>query len=208
MAETDLPQFWTDAYAEARDHWDLDGPTPVFIDLLARFPEYFPGERSTGSSVIIPCSGRGYDALLFARHGFSVTAVDIAKPPLDYLEREASAAGLNVSIVHGDMFRLPANHQGFYDYCLEYTCYCAVDPARRDELIQLYWNVLKPGGHFIGLMFPIDPRPGGPPFSIDAPDFEKRMSERFTLVRSEMPRTSVKPRSGKEVLSVWRKPAR
>ena len=206
MSDLNSPEYWTDAYKDERDHWDLEGPTPVFTELLENFGRFFPGFDPVECSVFIPCSGRGYDALLFAEHGFHVTAVDIAKLPLVDLEREASTRGLDLTIMHGDMFQLPEQYHGTYDFCLEYTCYCAIEPSRRDELISLFWRVLKPGGVFIGLIFPIDPRPAGPPFSIDAQEFQTKMRQKFTQLHSGFPATSVKPRAGKEILSIWQKP--
>jgi methyl halide transferase len=206
MSDLNTEAYWSAAYAEDRDHWDLNGPTPVFVDLLQRSSALLPGIVPEQSRVFVPCSGRGYDALLFARHGFSVTAVDISALPLRDLERDAAAQGLSLSIVHGDMFRLPPEHADAYDICLEYTCFCAVAPSRRGELVDVYWHILKPGGYFLGLIFPIDPRPGGPPFSIDPEEFSAMMRERFIPVRDEFPAASIKPRAGKEMLAIWRKP--
>ena len=206
MSDLDTPEYWSEAYETERDNWDLEGPTPVFVELVRTFNDMFPDVDPASASVFIPCSGRGYDAVLFAEHGFHVTAVDFSRIPLLDLEQEAVSRGLNIRIVHGDMFKLSEDHREAYDVCLEYTCYCAVDPMRRDELIGVYWNVLKPGGVFIGLMFPIDPRPGGPPFHVDADEFQDKMQERFMPLRSSTPTFSIKPRAGKEILSIWRKP--
>ena len=48
-----------------------------------------------------------------------------------------------------------------FDYLLEYTCFCAIDPKRRTEYADLVDRLLKPGGTYIDLAFPLDGRGGG-----------------------------------------------
>ena len=42
-----------------------------------------------------------------------------------------------VEILQHDIFTLPAQLDGSFDYMLEYTCYCAIDPKRRAEFADL-----------------------------------------------------------------------
>lgn len=65
MSDVNLPQFWQQSYEEGHFPWDLGGPTPVFQRLVesGRFP---------AGRMIVLGAGRGYDARLFARHGFVV----------------------------------------------------------------------------------------------------------------------------------------
>ncbi len=212
MTDVNTPGYWDAAYREEKDGWDMGAPTPVFADLLTRLDKDF---RSLGAPhfarlghpprVLIPCSGRGYDALLFAARGWDVTAVDFAEEPLQWLRREAAHAGFPVTILQEDMFAMGESHPAAYDLILEYTCVCAIDPARRKEFLSFAHAVLRPGGVLMALLFPVDGRPGGPPFSIDVEEFKREAASSFALLHDSVPHTSVKPRLGKERLLLWQK---
>lgn len=204
--------YWDAAYDEERDGWDMGTPTPVFVDMLTRFSMDFSkyGDRDYAAlgrppRVLIPCSGRGYDALYFATRGWDVTAVDFAEHPLRWLRGEAEHAGVEIEILQEDMFTLGKTHPGHFDLIVEYTCVCAIDPARREEFVRFCREVLRPDGTVMALLFPVDGRPGGPPFSIDVEDFKSQMAPHFTLLHESMPETSVRPRLGHERLILWRK---
>jgi len=211
-ADINTPGFWDAAYREDRDNWDMGTPTPVFVDLLERMEMDFrplggPDFSSLGRAprVLIPCSGRGYDALLFAERGWEVTAVDFSAEPLQWLEAERSRRGLDVRVLQEDMFALGGERSPQYDLVLEYTCVCAIEPARRTEFLAFAARVLPPGGALLALLFPVDGRPGGPPFSIDVDTFKQEAARAFALVHESIPDTSVKPRRGKERLLLFTK---
>jgi len=210
--DLNTPGYWDDAYREERDGWDMGSPTPVFADLIDRHGMDFSplgtedfARLGQTPKVLIPCSGRGYDALLFAEHGWKVTAVDFAVEPMNWLRTESERAKLDVEILQEDMFTLGRSHPEYYDLLVEYTCVCAIDPERREEFVQFSSDVLRPGGVVMALLFPVDGRPGGPPFSIDVEDFKRQMSTAFDCVHESTPETSVKPRLGRERLLVWKK---
>lgn len=50
-------------------------------------------------------AGRGYDARLFARHGFEVTAVDFAPEAVREM-REKNDPAAPVAVIHDDIFDL------------------------------------------------------------------------------------------------------
>ena len=210
--DLNTPGYWDDAYREDRDGWDMGTPTPVFTDLLDRLGKDFTSlgaedfaQQEQPPRVLIPCSGRGYDALLFAEHGWKVTAVDFAIEPMQWLRTESERAKLDVEILQEDMFTLGRSHPGAFDLLVEYTCVCAIDPARREEFVRFSADVLRVGGIVMALLFPVDGRPGGPPFSIDVDGFKEQMSVAFDCVHESTPETSVKPRLGRERLLVWKK---
>jgi len=204
--DVNSPDFWSREYQEGRAGWDLGTPTPAFEDLL-RNPQQMPqGSRPFApGALLVPCSGHGYDALAYARNGFNVTAVDFAPEPLDILDLAAQSEGLDLRIFEGDMFAMGSEFSGAFDYILEYTCLCSLDPARRDEYIQLLYRLLKPGGWVVGLIFPMDGRPGGPPFSIDMDELNALLTGRFRVLDERFHPASIKPRKGKEVFVVWEK---
>jgi hypothetical protein len=89
---------------------------------------------------------------------------------------------------------------------LEYTCYCAIDPQRRKEFADLTARLLKPGGIYISLAYPISNHTGGPPFSVSVPEVLNLFQERgFKLVGRKMPSDSVPARKGAEELLLLQK---
>jgi len=197
-SEVDLATKWETDYLSRSDRWDLGGPAPVFRRLASsgRLP---PGR------MLVPGAGRGHDAREFARHGFDVTAVDFTPYAVREMQRLAQAEAL-VRILQQDIFGLAAELDRTFDYVLEYTCFCAIDPGRRPEYAELVSRVLKPGGIYIDLAFPLDGRVGGPPFAVsEAEIFSLFLPRGFKLEAREVPHDSVSPRRGAEELFLFRK---
>jgi methyl halide transferase len=198
MNDVNHPDYWQQSYRHGRVPWDLGRPTPVFARLAAsgRFP---PGP------MMVLGAGQGHDARLFARHAFSVTAVDFAPEAVEIMHQLADPAA-PVAVMEADMFHLPPELTGQFDYLLDYTCFCAIDPSRREEYAAVVARLLKKGGLFISLAFPIGKRPGGPPFVVQ-PDaiISLFAGYGFQLQHREFPADSVAERKGVEELLILAK---
>ena len=189
---------WEADYARQTDGWDLGGPTPAFKRLI------LSGQLTPGRMIVLG-AGRGHDAREFARHGFQVTAVDFASQAAQEMQRLASPEA-PVEILQHDIFTLPESLNNSFDYVLEYTCFCAIDPKRRAEYADLVTRLLKPGGIYIDLAFPLDGRKGGPPFAVSAAEVMDLFQARgFNLVSRETPVDSISPRRGAEELLIFQK---
>lgn len=193
------PSYWEHIYLNERPRWDIGHGTPVFANWLRD-----RNTLGTGLLAVLGC-GNGHDALLFAEHAFEVTAVDFAAPPLAALQRAAAERNLPVSLLQEDIFKLPRLHRGRFDFVLEYTSFCAIDPARRDEYVRAIHEILKPGGHLIALFFPIDDRTGGPPFPMRHDEIDQRFFPYFSPILDEAPSDSVPKRLGKERFVIFQK---
>ena len=196
--DVNFPNKWEADYQRKTDGWDLGGATPTFKSLAAS-GRFKPGR------MIVPGAGRGHDAREFARHGFEVTAVDFSPYVINEMKRLADPLA-PVEILQHDLFALPRELDGSFDYALEYTCFCAIDPKRRTEYADLIARLLKPGGVYIDLAFPLDGRAGGPPFAVSAPELLSLFQERglsYYRVRSQL--NSVSPRRGAEELFIFKK---
>jgi len=77
---------------------------------------------------------------------------------------------------------------------------------RRADYADVVTRLLKPGGLYIDLAFPLDGRPGGPPFAVSTAQILGLFQERgFKLNSRESPIDSVSPRRGKEELLIFQK---
>jgi SAM-dependent methyltransferase len=199
-SDVNSPSKWELDYARGTDGWDLGGPAPA-LRRLAAAHELAPGR------MLVLGAGRGHDAREFARHGFQVTAVDFSEYAVAEMRRLADPEA-PIEILHHDLFALPGEFHHSFDYVLEHTCYCAIDPRRRAEYAALVASLLKPGGTYIDLAFPVDARAGGPPFAVSLPElFNLLGAHGFTLLRQETPSESAPRRRGLEQLLIFRAPA-
>ena len=110
--------FWEERYAQGEAGWDLGGPCPVLRDVLEG--EYAPPQ---GARFAVPGCGRGHDVRLLREHGYDATGFDFAVEPGD------------LPIERLDVFDIGRRHPASFDAIFEYTCYCAIDPARRAEYV-------------------------------------------------------------------------
>lgn len=198
MSDINRPDFWETIYRQGKAPWDLGRPAPVFRRLAEN------GVLSPGRMIVLG-AGLGHDARLFARHAFQVTAVDFAQDAVTAMHK-LSDPGAPIVIMQADLFELPALFDRLFDYVLEYVCYCAIDPSRREAYADVVHDLLRTGGRYVALAFPIEERDGGPPFSVDPDELITLLQERgFTLERREEPADSVPSRSGREELLILQK---
>jgi methyl halide transferase len=196
--DVNSPDKWEADYQRGTDGWDLGGPTPVFKRLAS-------SKRLTPGRMVVLGAGRGHDAREFSRHGFNVTAVDFSSQAIEHMRRLTDATA-PIDILHHDIFTLPDELNHSFDYLLEYTCFCAIDPKRRPEYADLVNRLLKPNATYIDLAFPLDGRKGGPPFAVKESEiFNLFESRDFKLLSREKPEDSVKPRKHAEELFIFQK---
>lgn len=187
--EVSDPGFWSERWKKGETGWDLSGPCPVFVDLLGskRAP---PKGR-----VAFPGCGAGHDVAYFRSRGYDAVGFDFA------LEREEPP------IRRLDVFDLGRSYPARFDTIVEYTCYCAIDPARRAEYATSLFDALAPGGQLVALLFPIREQDGeGPPFGVEESEIGTVIGRGMELVTVETPSSSVEPRRGRERLAIFIRP--
>ena len=199
--DVNFPEKWDENYQRGTDGWDLGRSTPLFQQLLLR-QDLPPGR------IIVLGAGRGHDAREFARYGFQVTAVDFSSRAVQEMHRLASPDA-PVEILQHDIFMLPESFNQSFDYVLEYTCFCAIDPTRRAAYADLVARLLKLGGMYIDLAFPLDGRKGGPPFAVTIKEILDLFQARdFKLISREKSVQSIPRRRDAEELLLFQKMAR
>ncbi len=191
------PGFWEQLYADGADGWELGGPAPPLLAWLET------GARLAGidgepARVAVPGCGRGHDARLLARHGCRVWGFDFASVAM--AEARALSTGLDVTWAQRDVFDLGREYRHFFDAVWEYTCFCAIDPTRRAEYVQVLAEILRPGGTLLACFFPLREGNGGPPFAVSATEIERVLAPSFAVMESGPPARSAAPRDGIELL--------
>jgi SAM-dependent methyltransferase len=193
------PDFWDEIYTNNKISWDLKSPTPVFMRIVKEKKIIKPGK------LLILGSGYGYDAVEAAGAEFNVTAVDFCRPANVFAKRLANYANVKVEFITADFFDLGIKFPSQFDAVYDYVTFCAIDPERRKKYARLVSTILKPGGIFIALWFPVEDREGGPPFAINIAHTEKLFTKYFKLLSSSVESDTIKPRKGREVLQIYRK---
>jgi SAM-dependent methyltransferase len=200
MADVSVVDFWEDLYARRNDVWELGRPAPPLVD----FVEATPPPRGR---VLVPGCGRGHDARYLATTGYSVVGVDFSPAAVADARALAARDGVTVDFQQRDVFDLARDYANAFDGAWEYTCFCAIDPARRAEYVRVMAAVVRPGGWFLACFFPLRMDRAGPPFPVRRDEARRFLAPAFRIERAFPPLRSVRPRQGREWMVFARRTA-
>lgn len=181
---------WEALYRRGFTGWELSRPAPPLAS-------YFEGSPPEGSRTLVVGCGRGNEARLLAGLGATVTAIDIAPTAIE--QAKAIASPHPIEYREADVFQLRGEPPAF-DLVIEHTCFCAIDPARRDDFVAAVADALVPGGALVGLFF-AHGREGGPPFTVTEEELRARFSPAFEIEHLAVASNSVITRRGDELLA-------
>ena len=191
MARVSAPDFWENLYATGGDGWELGQPAPPLVDFVDRTPP------PRGRVAVLGC-GRGHDARFLAARGYDVTGYDFSPVAVSAARALAGRDGVTVTFEQRDIFTLAADAAHTFDGVWEYTCFCAIDPARRHEYVRVVSTILRPGGWFLACFFPLRSVSAGPPFPVSCAEVRRRFGPRFRIERALLPIRSARGRQGRE----------
>ena len=194
------PDYWEESYQSGEMGWDIGEPTPIFKN-------WIQSKITKPLSICVLGAGNGWDALHFSKLGHTVTAVDFAESAINNMNKSAKRYDLSINVFHLDIFNLSQHFHQDFDVVLEYTCFCAIDPARRKDYIEMVSHILKPEGELVGLLFPIDKdsKDDGPPFGVNLNTTIRLFSRYMRLIKKETSQLSIERRKDREVFVIFRK---
>lgn len=186
-------QYWENRYIEGTTGWDLGQAAPPFVSLLdsAAAPK-------TGKIAVLG-AGSGYDASIFAQKGFEVIGFDFAPSAIASATQLAQNNGISAQFLQRNIFDLPAEFTHYFDYVLEHTCFCAIEPGDRPAYVKLVKSLLKPSGELIALYWAHN-QPGGPPFGTTTAEIRQYFEPDFEINSLTLASNSVPQRQGQEYL--------
>lgn len=185
MSQLDA-SYWTARYESQSTGWDMGsvGPLKNILDEIS----------DKQAHILIPGAGNGHEADYALQCGFTnLHILDYSPIPLDNLKKRLPEFPEN-QLHCQDFFE----HQGIYDYILEQTFFCALDPELRSNYVQKMAALLKPSGILTGVLFNF-PLESGPPFGGDAESYTELFENAFKIDKLEPCSFSVPPRMGKEL---------
>jgi SAM-dependent methyltransferase len=150
--------------------------------------------------VAVPGCGRGHDARLLAKWGYQVVGFDFAEAAIAEARALAAAEGSGARFERRDVFTLAADFAEAFDAVWEYTCFCAIDPDRRSDYVEVVRAILKPGGTLLGCFYPLREGSDGPPLPVALAEVERLLAPGFHVQESRAPAASVEQRRGLEWL--------
>jgi len=199
LKEVSTPKFWQDRYLDNNTKWDIGVSTPILVNHLKN-------NSIIGKVCVLGC-GNGHDAIEFSKFGNDVYAIDFAKHPLENLKESALSLNISVNCVNRDIFELKAEYLNYFDMVYEYTCFCAIDPNRREEYFDVVHSILKKGGLLFAIFIPLDKEltDDGPPFGINIDSILSIIDGKFEVIENTFSSLSIKPRLNREKLIILRK---
>ena len=180
--------------------WDKGAPSPPLEDWLEKSKDEMEGE------ILVPGCGLGHDVRLLAgRTKASVVGLDLSSRAIEQAQ-SVEKSGSEVYVVD-DLFALPKDWSGRFDWVWEHTCFCAIDPELRDGYVTAMHEVLTSEGQLLGVFY-LDPydedhRPGErPPHGCTEEELRTRFVEsgKFEWVESGIPEKTYPGREGRELL--------
>ena len=105
-----------------------------------------------------------------------------------------------------DLFDLPNELDGRFDWIFEHTCFCAIEPTRRRAYVETIVRLLKPGGKLLAIFF-INPDhdESGPPYRVSAAELEEFFGRTFALEREWVPASTHPGREQRELMRILKR---
>ncbi|MBI2996722.1 MAG: methyltransferase domain-containing protein [Candidatus Melainabacteria bacterium] len=178
-------EFWDERYKKGTIPWDIGQVAPAFV-------KYFHSGKSqlaptTTKKIAVLGCGRGYDAFSLAKnHKFKVYGFDFSESAIKFCNKIRKRKKLsNTYFYKADFFKnlKSKKWKNCFDYVIEHTTLCAIDPKRRKKYIELINHLLKPNGKLVGLFFIRPIKLGGPPFGINTKAVRELFKKDFIEVK-------------------------
>lgn len=180
--------FWDEKYQTGKTGWNIGAVSPplkTYIDQLV----------NKNQKILIPGTGNSYEAEYLFQKGFNeVYVADISELPLKNFAKRVPNFPQS-HLLHIDFFKL----KGQFDLIFEQTFFCALEPSHRQDYVNQIYNLLKPEGQLVGLLFDFPLEEIGPPFGGDKEEYQKLFSEKFDIQKMERAYNSIPPRAGNEL---------
>lgn len=188
------PVDWEARYVAGDTPWNR-GAAPPLAEFLR--------DHHVSGKVLVPGCGTGHDVRLLAAHGAQVTGLDLSETALAMARSQPAVAHEDYEL--GDLFALPEEWAGRFDWVVEHTCFCAIPPARRADYVAAVSRVLKPGGSLLAVFF-LDPGVDeGPPHGATKEEIAGLFDPDFELQEEWIPEMTFEGREGGEICQLRRR---
>ena len=146
--------------------------------------------------VLVPGCGRGHDVRAISTPANQIIGLDIA-PSAVKRAQEFPPTGRERYIT-ADLFNLPPELRASFDWTVEHTCFCAIDPILRPAYAAAVAGALKPGARLLAIFY-LDPAvERHPPYGVSITELDQNFSPFFSVVREWTPPRTFGGRENRE----------
>ncbi len=185
---------WEERYQRRETPWEKGVPHPALGDYLAE-------NGPLKGEIFVPGCGSGLDVRALVTSENHVVGVDLA--PFAIKKAKARPPLAREEYLLANLFDLPPEMDGRFDWVFEHTCFCAIDPALRRQYVATIVRLLKPGGRLLAIFF-INPDhdEDGPPYRVSTAELEDFFGDAFILEREWVPARTHPGREQRELMRV------
>lgn len=180
--------YWTKRYEDRQLGWDIGYASPAITDFMDSVDD-------KDVKILIPGCGNAYEAAYLWDKGFrNVFILDFSTAPLnEFAKRQPDFP--KEQLLNLNFFEA----EGQFDYILEQTFFCALNPELRDKYAAKMLELLKPNGCLVGVLFNIPLFKDHPPFGGNQRQYEEIFSPNFEILKMETAYNSIPPRQDNEL---------
>ncbi len=177
LAQPEATAWFDDLYAQARRGernvpWAELAPRPAFAKWLRR-----EQPRGQGRPAVVVGCGLGDDAEALAAHGFDVTAFDVSPTAVAWCRERFPQSSVDYQVA--DLFALPDEWRGAFDFVLESLTVQALPIELRSEAVAGVASLVAPGGALLVICLGTN---------LDAGEADGRSGPPWPLTREELDR--------------------
>lgn len=186
---------WEARWQTGDTPWDHGEPSPPLVDWLSR--------NAIAGRVLVPGCGRGHDVRALAAAGATPIGIDLSPTAIDRASFLPRAGSEHYRVEN--LFQLPPELVGAFDWVFEHTCFCAIGLERRGDYAAAVVAALRPGGRLLAVFY-LDPgRDEGPPFGVTKGELDALFGPNFETVYEYIPAVSYPGREGRELVRLMRR---
>ena len=183
--------FWNDKYVKSKTGWDVG-------EITTPLKEYFDQLNNKKNKILIPGCGNAYEAeYLFKNKFHSTFVLDYSKQALNNFSKRVPDFPKK-QLLNNDFF----DAEGKYNIIIEQTFFCAINKNKRKDYFAKMYDLLKPNGKLIGLLFDATLNEDHPPFGGNKSEYKKYFETYFDIKVFENAYNSIKSRKGRELFMI------
>jgi len=194
---------WNERYLKGETPWEKGNPAPPLLELLEKVDSKIWG----GGVVLVPGCGTGHDVRALAKRGLEALGLDLAEEAFRRAHAHPNVGGESYEV--GDFLDAEWRKGKHFSAIWEHTCFCAIDPARREDYAKACAELIIPGGCLVGVFFltpyDLDEEWTGPPFPSEVEELDSVFSPWFEREMAWVPEAAYPGREGREWLAVYRR---
>lgn len=180
--------YWDQRWQAAETGWDIGHAAPAIIAFMQTITD-------KDIKILIPGCGNAYEAEALVQAGFTdITLLDISETLVAQLQARYGDSDA-IKVIHGDFFE----HEAQYDFMIEQTFFCALNPALRQQYAAKAASLLKEHGQITGVLFNREFEQEGPPYGGTIEAYKNIFGTLFEIKKMEDCYNSIPPRKGAEV---------